>query len=509
MKRVLKLGTRKSLLAWAQSGQVAREIERRNAGLSVELVGIETMGDKILDVSLREVAGKEFFVAELDEALLAGRVDLSVHSMKDLSLDRPQELVLAAIPARANPRDVILFSPDIEEKIARGKALKIGTSSPRRLENIPRFLRRVLPQAVRPADVKLVEIRGNVNTRLARVREPESSERALDGVVLAFAGLIRLWADAPGRMELERLLEGVRWMVLPLRECPAAPAQGALAIECRANDSETRAALEKLHDPATEKSVKRERDLLAEFGGGCHQAFGATSIPLSSLGPLFFVRGRKPDGSAIDEFDWKSPVEKPETPLWDGSANREAGAQAMAVESDFSASIRPGRSVFIAHSRAVLPGFEKLLNSTRNWTSGVASWERLAKKGLWIEGCAESLGFEFVIPTLESPVLGLAKISEWIVLTHEAAAGDWLDQQLLATYRLVSDYPSSAIDALKSAREVFWSSGSQYDALKAWVRPDARHACGAGKTAKKLRDHGIDPLIFPSREEWRRWVQNG
>lgn len=508
MKKILKLGTRKSLLAWAQSGQVAREVERLNPAITVELVGIETRGDKILDVSLREVAGKEFFVAELDEALISGRVDLSVHSMKDLSLDRPEEIVLAAIPARANPRDVILFSPDIEKKLAQGKRLKIGTSSPRRLENIPGFLKRVLPQAARTPDVELLEIRGNVNTRLSRISEPADSERALDGVVLAFAGLIRLWADSAGRTELLRLLDGVRWMVLPLRECPSAPAQGALAIECRAADADTRAALSRLHDGATERSVSRERALLAELGGGCHQAFGATSIAsVFSEGQLFFVRGRKPDGAFIEEFHWNSPVVRANGPAWDGQLNREGAI----IERSLPAPppIQPGSTVFIAHSRAVLPSFEKDLQKSRNWTSGVASWERLAQKGLWVEGCAESLGIESLMPTLEESVLRLAPADQWTVLTHESAVADWSQGRVIATYRLAAEYPAEAVEGLKSAREVFWSSGSQFDMLKAAVSPTARHACGGGKTAKKLRSQGIEPLVFPSAEEWRKWIKNG
>jgi hydroxymethylbilane synthase len=245
------------LLAWAQSGWVARELERLNPGLHVELVGIETRGDRIQDVPLSAVQGKEFFVAELDQALKSGEVDLTVHSMKDLSLDRPREFTLAAIPPRENARDVVLFGPGVMEKVAAGQALRIGTSSPRRLENIPPFLEKVLPVLGRPPRAELVEIRGNVNTRLSRVHEPVGAPKQLDGVVLAFAGLIRLWKDPQARIELNQLLKGVRWMVLPLRECPPAPAQGALAVECRGSDSETRAALARLHDPATVARVGR------------------------------------------------------------------------------------------------------------------------------------------------------------------------------------------------------------------------------------------------------------
>ncbi len=244
----LKLGTRKSLLALAQSRAVATEIEAANPGLKVELVGIETRGDRIQDVPLSKVEGKEFFVAELDEALHRGETDLTVHSLKDLSLDRPKEFFCAAIPRRENSRDVVIYGPGIQNKLARGVTLKIGTSSPRRLENIPPFLKRALPAS--RSELQFIEIRGNVNTRLARLHEKEGSEKHLDAVVLAAAGLIRLWNDMQGRMELKKLLDRTRGMILPLSECPAAPGQGALAVECRAEDAFVRAAIARIHHPS-------------------------------------------------------------------------------------------------------------------------------------------------------------------------------------------------------------------------------------------------------------------
>ena len=112
-RRLLRLGTRRSALARAQSGQVARQLERLHPGLTVELVGIDTRGDRILDQPLSKVEGKEFFTAEIDAALLRGDVDFTVHSFKDLSLERPPELVMGAVPERQNPRDIALFAPDV------------------------------------------------------------------------------------------------------------------------------------------------------------------------------------------------------------------------------------------------------------------------------------------------------------------------------------------------------------------------------------------------------------
>lgn len=506
----LKLGTRKSLLAWAQSSWVAREVERLNPGVSVELVGIETRGDQILDVSLQQIAGKEFFVAELDHALSAGKVDLTVHSMKDLSLDRPQDFVSAAVPRRENPRDVVLFGPGVIEKLAAGKKLRIGTSSPRRIENVPPFLEKALPHlGGHKPSVELVEIRGNVNTRLSRVHEPASSDRCLDAVVLAFAGLIRLWHDTNGRAELSKLLQGVRWMVLPLRECPAAPAQGALAVECRREDHGVREVLGKLHDPASAVNAAMERDLLAQWGGGCHQKFGATAIRVGELGSFLFVRGVKPDDSFVDEFRWKMPAPvsvKSSDGVWDGSHWR---SESEKSDENFQwAADLSGRCVFVSHSRAVTSGRAPALTDARVWTSGTSSWIRLAAQGIWVEGCAENLGFDRFVPTLHEQVLQLASLKDWMVLTHTGARADWSEPHLMnviETYRVSARYSDEAKAALKRAKFVFWSSGSQFDELNPWVSPDAHQACGLGKTANRLSGR---VAAFPSVEEWRKWIQN-
>jgi hydroxymethylbilane synthase len=499
----LRLGTRKSLLAWAQSSWVARELERLNPGVQVELIGIETRGDKIQDVSLQSVAGKEFFVAELDEALAAKRVDFNVHSLKDLSLDRPSDFVTAAIPKRENPRDAVLFGLGIIEKLRAGRTIRVGTSSPRRLENIPVFLRKALPQLAGEARVEMIEIRGNVNTRLSRVQEPEGSEKHLDAVVLAFAGLIRLWRDHDGQDELRKLLAGVRWMVLPLKECPAAPGQGALAVECRSGDTETRELLETLHSGETEREVALERSLLAQWGGGCHQRFGATAIPIAGLRELMFVRGVKPGGEFVDEIRWKRPGRVIASRPWDGSEWK-SQAQPTYIESkDLQG------AVFVAHSRA-LPELWSMPRA-RIWTSGTQSWLKLAARGLWVEGCAEGLGFEQVRRTMEEPILGLGPSQEWTVLTHSGAERDWdiheNIQRVIATYRLEGTaLPSLQLESLRSATDIFWSSASQFDELKKDAPRGARHACGPGKTASHLKRFGVDPQIFPNPEEWRRWL---
>lgn len=502
----LRLGTRRSLLAMAQSRAVARALGAAHPGLEVALVGIETRGDRVQELPLRAVEGKEFFTAEIDRALLAGEIDLAVHSLKDLSLARPEALCTAAVPRRENPRDVVLFAPDAAARVARGETLVVGTSSPRRLENLRGFLAAALPGGA--AKLRFEEIRGNVDSRLRRLFEPEGAPRRLDAVALAFAGLIRLWADEPARVALADLLARVRWMIVPLGEAPAAPGQGALAIECRTADARTRELLAVLHDPATAEAVARERALLAEWGGGCHQRFGATCVRHDRIGRLFYIRGAKPDGTPVAEMRWPDRPElaKPATVrAWDGTRTGRARIERLASGAEALAGLEPGAPVFISNERALPAGSEAALAHARLYVPGMETWRRLAARGLWVEGCAEGLSFEALRPTLAEPVLGLPSLAHWAVLTHEGAAAGWAPARALSTYRLLP--PDAAQAAPRTATHVYWASASQHEFWRAQLPAGVHHACGAGKTAATLTARGVAPLQpFPSVEEWRAWL---
>ncbi len=508
----LGLGKRNSLLAWAQSSWVAREVERLNPGISVELVGIDTRGDNIQDVPLQQVEGKEFFVAELDEALRSGKTDFSVHSMKDLSLERPPELAQVAVPERELPHDVIFFSSQAALRLERGETIRIGTSYPRRLENLPSFLERALPRAAngKPANIKWVEIRGNVNTRLHRLHEPPNSATTLEGVVLAFAGIQRLHNDPAGKIALRALLLHVRWMVMPLKECPTAPAQGSLALECRKEDLETIRALSLLNDPKALATSEQERMLLKQWGGGCHQRFGATAIDHPSLGNLLYVRGKKSDGTAVCETRWQEPGKPRGKQSWNGKQWRMMGQEEPLLPTLPSL---VGKMVFLSHWRALHDRLQLgTLPQSRVWTSGTASWYKLAKKGVWVEGCAEGLGFEWMKTVLGRAVLGLGDSKDWHVLTHHSAGRAWKGilplQNVHATYRLSEgSEPLEAAEELMRADEAYFSSFSQFERLRSSLRKETGVSCGPGRTAEELREAGIDANVFPSEVEWREWCK--
>jgi hydroxymethylbilane synthase len=241
------LGTRGSQLAVQQSEALVAYL--RANGHSVEWKKFTTHGDQWLAGPLGKETGAGFFTRELEAALLAREVDLLVHSFKDVSLARPEGIAAVCVPEREDPSDLLVLRQDAPA------AAVIGTSSERRL----RFLRRALPEA------QFTWIRGNVPTRVQRVRDGVLRDAPLHGTVLAAAGLNRLGLD----------LSGLRVRPLEPRELLPAPAQGALLVEARADDQAVRAAVAGFHHPLTQRLVTLERAVLAGIGGGCQQPLGA------------------------------------------------------------------------------------------------------------------------------------------------------------------------------------------------------------------------------------------
>jgi hydroxymethylbilane synthase len=259
----LRLGTRGSLLARWQAEHVRSLLAAR--GHAVELVPITTTGDRVLDRRLESVGGKGAFLKEIEEALLAGEIDLAVHSLKDVPTELPAGLVLSAVLERADPRDALLSSGAGLLGLAPGA--RVGTTSLRR---------QALLRAARP-DLVLLDLRGNVDTRIRRLRDGD-----FDAILLAMAGLVRL-----GRAgEVQEALD-------PSLFVPA-PGQGAIAIECREEDGALRAALEALDHPETARAVAAERALLGALGGGCNVPLGAHAV---THGPELRLRAFVGDAS--------------------------------------------------------------------------------------------------------------------------------------------------------------------------------------------------------------------
>jgi hydroxymethylbilane synthase len=308
---------------------------------------------------------------------------------------------------------------------------------------------------------------------------------------------------------LRELLAGLPRMLLPLNLCPAAPAQGALAIECRTDDARTRALLAAIDDAATRAAIGAERALLAERGGGCHQRFGATQVQVSGLGALLYVREAGEAGVAAPQLRWSLP-EPPRAPLrpWDGSAQAAPEVARVEGAAEVCAQrLAASNAAFIAHRRALPDMPSAAVNRCAHiWVSGTESWFALAARGVWVEGCAEALGFEALQSTLGSPLLSLPRMGQWLALTNEEAAPGWDEVPVLATYRHAS--APQPLTAPGDARQLWWASGVQFERWRAQLGADCQHACGPGKTAATLRRAGVrEVTVFPSVHHWREWLR--
>jgi hydroxymethylbilane synthase len=249
-KRTLRIATRSSALALWQAEFIQQELERLNDGISVELVRIKTQGDKILDVPLAKIGGKGLFVKELEEAMLDGRADLAVHSMKDVPMEFPEGLGLVAICEREDPTDAFVSNRyDTVDALPDGAV--VGTASLRREAQL---------RAHRP-DLQIRTLRGNVNTRLAKLDAGE-----FDAIVLASSGLKRLGFH-----------DRIRYCLPDTLSLPAV-GQGALGIECRLDDQQLLDMLAVLNHQDTADRVKAERALNRRLQGGCQVPIAAYAL---------------------------------------------------------------------------------------------------------------------------------------------------------------------------------------------------------------------------------------
>lgn len=270
----IRVATRGSLLALTQTGMVVDRLKELNPGSEFELQTFKTVGDKVLDVALSQIGGKGLFTKELEDALLDGRADLAVHSLKDMPTEFPSGLVLGAVPEREDPRDVVI-TPDGKRFEELPAGALVGTSSLRRVAQL---------RAQRP-DLEYVPIRGNVDTRLRKMEEGQVA-----ALVMAAAGLHR--AGFTGRIT----------EYLDPSFCLPAPGQGALAIEIRDSDSRVGQLVARIHHAPTALEVMAERALLARLEGGCQVPIGAFATFDSGLIHLEGLIA-SPDGAKVIRYE--------------------------------------------------------------------------------------------------------------------------------------------------------------------------------------------------------------
>lgn len=292
MSQTIKIATRKSPLAMWQAEHVAAELQRVHPGIQVELMGMTTQGDKILDTPLAKIGGKGLFIKELEQGLINREADIAVHSMKDVPVELPPGLHLPVIMRREDPRDAFVSNryPSLDE-LPQGAC--VGTSS----------LRRQCQLAEQRPDLVIKSLRGNVNTRLGKLDSGE-----YDAVILAAAGLIRLGFE-----------DRITALIGPEQSLPAI-GQGAVGIECRVDDPRINNLIAPLHHQETAYCVGAERAMNQRLNGGCQ-------VPIAGYAMLesgnLWLRGLvgEPDGSRIIRGEVEGHTHEAQT-MGEGLADR-------------------------------------------------------------------------------------------------------------------------------------------------------------------------------------------
>jgi hydroxymethylbilane synthase len=519
------IASRRSDLARIQAYQVGEALQRAHPQLEINYSFHESLGDRNQNDPLWQMPEKGVFTQDFRAGLLKGDFDLVVHSWKDLAIEQDPETEIAATLPRADARDLLLVREERWPEVERTGVMSIFTSSPRRSYNLGSFLCGALPAKL--LELNFVNVRGNVPTRVRKLLQSDT-----DGLIVAKAALDRLLGAnqaefAATQQELRSALSQCRWMVLPLRENPSAPGQGALAIETVRRRSDLRELLSPLNCADTFAAVTQEREILRGYGGGCHQKIGA-SVLCRPFGQVTFLRGVTDDGCVLDECSLESsrprPPRLPAESLWpldssdadwftremipvrnSLSLRERVRMRASVPEHHLNPSPQPspkGRGSFetscalwIAKADALpddwLPCPGRIV-----WASGVKTWRRLAQRSVWVNGSAESLG-EHEPPNIEALV---GSPLTWLKLTHESGYSEGT-MPALATYRLV---PNNGDVDLEGKTYFFWQSGSSFEhalSLNPWLKSMA-HFCGPGNTQRILERNGVQPHVFLDHAQW-------
>lgn len=491
----LVLGARQSDLARLQGYLVADAL--RAHSVETEFVFRESLGDKNLTDPLWKMPEKGVFTQDFYVDLMSGKFDFIVHSWKDLPVEpTPGTEIVATLP-RADQRDLVLFKKSSLNK----KTIRIFSSSPRREYNLIPFLSKHLPWITEK--IEFANVRGNIPTRMQKMMDDES----IDGLILAKAAIDRLLAHPypefkPVQEKIRAHLEKCNWMVPPLSENPNAAAQGALAIEIKSDRHDLKELFAKIHCKDTADSVNHERKVFSGYGGGCHQKIGVTVLK-RHYGDILIVKGLSPKGEVLNTHQLigaKNP-----------SADLTKHTFAFTIDrknKPSEVSLANTDLVWVARSEAA---GSVDLNSYKGvvWAAGTSTWQKLAAKGVWVNGCAEGLG-ESEEPRIEQ-LIGKSKSSQ-VTLTHTQASN-------AGTYDLQIQLADGEITKLKSDLMAsgkyffYWKSFTQFQTVLGAFSAEEKahflncaHACGAGKTWQSIKDTlGSDKnlYIYLNEESWK------
>lgn len=528
----IKLIGRSSRLSLLQIDIVKKKIQSAFPKLKVEIIARSSKGDVLQEIPLHTIEGSDFFTQDIFDALGNGEADIAVHSLKDMSSEHFFGNNAFAVVDREDARDIAIFHKDVLEKIENGNTIVIGTCSPRREEIATDFLQKALPQLNSNFKITTKFIRGNVDTRLTKLDKGE-----FDGIILATAGLNRLLkklhlnppqrgglSEFPNKETvmtdseiIKELLADKKIMLLPLIECVPAPCQGAIVAEANPANEKAVEILKSINDENLYTDCFTEKKEAIKYGAGCIQKFGVTTLNTKN-GKYLYAAGKDSEGTDFVKWD-PLPELKIEGAFF-------SSTDLMKVFFDYEWTDKKisfnTPIVFVANYKAIQNSSIELLSlnrasqlklkssflagSKKILASGTRTWFELAKKGYWVTASADALGFEFLLPSLQMPLINIQP-EEISILTHERAAKRWRKKgyDAVSNYKLLSKNNKDIQQAIAEADIIFWSSFSQYEFYGKHANENAKHLCAGGETAELLKEAGVVPVIFPTIKAFEQW----
>ena len=494
----IRLIGRNSRLSLLQIEIARGRIEAAFPGTRVEVIARSSKGDELQNIPLHTVEGSDFFTQDIFDALENGDADIAVHSLKDMSSEHFFGSNRFAVIDRNDVRDVAIFNKGVIEKISTGQPIIVGTCSPRREEMAIVFLQKALPQLHPDIKIETKAIRGNVETRLRKLNSGE-----YDGTILATAGLNRLLTSEKDASLVKELLKDKKIMLLPLIECVPAPCQGAIVAEAHHGNTKAIAVLERINDQQQFDNCVAEKKAAAQYGKGCLQKFGVATLAYDDHSTLY-AAGRDEQEKefhywyTVPELDIAKKNFFSTTDYMGQFFEYEQGGGDIEIKSPV---------VYISNYKA-LQGNEsaRFLQDKKIWAAGTKTWYELARQGLWVEGCADAFGLEFLEKAWQMPLIGISKENVQVI-TNEQGAATWKQKgwNTIATYSTKAGQKKELASQICEADIIFWTSFQQYQLYKNVLKETVKHVCPSGETALLLRTAGLEPIVFPNIKAFQQW----
>ena len=502
-KKKVRILSRKSDLAIIQAKEAGNNLLNKFPNLEIEYLTKSTAGDKDLKTPLSEMSSPGVFTDDLRNSLINKDCDLIVHSWKDLPLDLGHQTIIAGTMSRADQRDILFIKKKNISKIKNNNRISVLSSSPRRIYNLELFVKEYLPFNIKESN--FINIRGNIPTRFRKFIEGEE-----DSFILAKAALDRLINNNINEFKklskiIKKYINQCFWTITPLSINPTSPGQGALAFEIRGEDKDLKNIIKKINNTSDYNCVERERKILKNYGGGCHQKIGVSFFK-TNFGLMHSARG---EISANESFQY-----------WKNENNRNLINKKIKFQEIFPENLNNyklfkrktidssveeinkliNHCIWISRNNA-LPKKAKINLDNIIWTSGLKTWRELVKRGIWVNGTSDGMGEDF-----NSNISSLTDYP-WIKFTHNSAPKTSIEKRI-KTYELIK---KPIKFNLNKKKYFYWMSSSAFKyALE--ENPSiikGYHSCGPGNTYKELKKvigEKNNLNIFLSYNEWKNYL---